>query len=136
MAYAATISIKRQSVAGRRHYIVTITETDAAASSEVELLDGSTPETELPQIGTVMHCKTTLTAGTGTTVDPKLGTATGWTIDTQDAIWANGAAAAHINAKPLTHYNGSLFWSPVPNDATADHAISTELWIVEGLAPI
>ena len=130
MAYAGTVTVKRFTISGRRHYLVTIAETEAAATSEATI-----PGTDIPILGTIVAVKATKTAGSAATIDPRCGRATGWTDSTQDAVYANGAAAAHIDAAPGSFYarpsGQSLFWRSTVN-AAADNSISTEILIVEG----
>lgn len=131
MAYAGTVTVKRLTVSGRRHLLITIAETEAAATSEATI-----PAADMFDVGTIVSVKSTLTAGTGTTVDPRCGRATGWSDATQDAIYSNGSAAANIDTRPGSVFSRqagqALYWRSTPNDATADHSISTEILIVEG----
>ena len=141
MAYAATVTIKRFTVTGRRHFQVLITESEAGAATETALVDsaGTSADVQLPAVGRIAWVKATLTGGSGTTIDPRIGRASGWTASTQDDIHENGAAAAHIatepNAPSTLGADADLYWQSVV-DAGADNTTSIELMIVEGLAPV
>lgn len=131
MAYTSSSTLTKKTISGRRYYLITITETEAAATSEHEI-----SMADAPQLLTVVSVKSTLTAGTGTTIDPRLGRATGWADNTQDAIFSNGTAAASIDTQPGSviwrPVGQNLFWKATPNDAAADHSISTEILCIEG----
>jgi hypothetical protein len=126
-AYSGTSSVDR-STPGRTIYLVTLTETEAAAGSEATI-------TGLPVKGTILSYKATLTAGTGTTIDPVIGRAAAFTVSTQNHIASNDAAAAHVhNQDPVRYYSstGTLYIRSTPNNATADHSITTEILIADG----
>ena len=128
MAYAGTSTVVRRTARGRRYFIATLTETEAAAGSEATIAG-------LPALGRVVDVHATLTAGTGTTIDPEGGRAAAWVDLAQDEIWQNGAAAAHISAQPGKPYysaTGTLYWRSTPNSAVADHSIVTQITIAEG----
>jgi hypothetical protein len=134
MAYAATITIRRRTFDGRRAFVVGIAETEARDTSETEITDATGER--LPRVGTVVQVKSTLTPGTGTTIDPTLGNATGAPAASQRLVWANGTAAAHIFAGPSalgTYTGGRLFWRSTPNSTATDHTVNTEIIIVEGV---
>jgi len=124
MAYSATITKDYK----KGLYTFTIVELEAAATSEYTL-------TGVPDAGYVISQICTLASGTGTTIDPILGTATapaGVTLRV-----ANGTAAASVNniqsgggVPYRTATANSLFGRSVPNDATADHSITTVYEIV------
>lgn len=127
-AYSGTSTKVTGSVSGRAVYTVTLTETEAAAGSEATI-------TGLPQRGTIISYKATLTAGTGTTIDPVGGRAAAFVASTQNHIFSNGTAAAHIhNQDPVRYYSstGTLYIRSTPNNAAADHTITTEILIVDG----
>ncbi len=136
MAYAATITITNHTFCGRKAYVVNIAETEARDTSETQILDGSAAGVRLPTVGTVVQVKSTLTPGTGTTIDPTLSNATGAPAASQKLVWANGTAAAHIFAGPTplgVFTGGALFWRATPNSSATDHAVNTEIIIVEGV---
>lgn len=132
MAYSASVSVTTKVISGRRHFIVDVVETEAAAASEY-----SVPSYDLPTVGKVVQHKSTLISGTGTTINPKAGLSTGWSASTQAALYANSVAAAHVNIAPTTvsgHFtqSGGMFVQSVVN-AGADNVIHTQIVIVEGL---
>lgn len=73
MAYIADVRITQPSAG---EFVVTITETEAAASSEVELLDTGTGA-RLPYPGRIIRCITPPSTGTGATRQPRLAIAAG-----------------------------------------------------------
>jgi hypothetical protein len=136
MAYAQSAITRVEWVHGGRRFIhLTFTETEAAATSEWSV-------TGLPRCLTLTRYNATLTAGTGTTINPKLGRATGWSASTQDDIGTNSTTAAHINDNTKLAFvllaavtgddKGTLFGCSQANNAAADHSISTELTFVVG----
>lgn len=70
MAYASTITVQE---AGTGLYIVKVTETEAAATSEVQI---NLSAKGLPAVGAVIARRCAVTAGSGSTVQPVLGIAT------------------------------------------------------------
>jgi hypothetical protein len=131
MAYAATVSSPTITVVnGRRHFRWTISEVEAATSSEFII-------TGAPQIGTLVLYNATRTAGTGTTINPLLGRAAAFASGTQNHIATNATTAAHIGDASNVRYSGlvsgEIFVRNNPNNVTADHSISTEIVIVEGV---
>ena len=131
MAYSGTSTVVQKVLGGRRYFIVTLTETEARDTSEATI-------TGLPVIGRILDVHATKTAGTGATIDPEAGRAAAWTDLTQNEIWQNGSAAAHIDAQPGKPYyssTGTIYWRSTPSDATADHSITTQITIVEGAVP-
>lgn len=132
MAYSATVTVEKIQRGPRRAWIVRCTETDAAATSEWTIPNSA----QLPEFGTITLYKADLTAGTGTTIQPKVGRATGPTAATMDWVGQISAAAAYINdATPLRYSglgDGRVLYIRSTVDAGADNAISTEITIVEG----
>ena len=104
--------------------VIGITETEAAAGSEVTI-------TLHPSIRRfrILRQVCSLTSGTGTTVDPILGSATA--PSGANVLIENDTAAADVDNSPA---NGATCFAPaavlyhrsVPDDATADHSITTE----------
>lgn len=129
MAYAAAITITK---IGPRSYSVAIAETEAASGSEATIT--------LPfRAGVVLSQRGVLSSGTGTTIDPQLGTASGLSTGDHRLLMEHGTAAASVNNVPTNGIgapffvaNGKLYHKSVPNDATADHVIATEYLIREG----
>lgn len=128
MAYTATVSSEERRISGRRYLIVTVTETEAAAASEYEVTGWPFP------IATLVSFKATLTAGTGTTINPSMGKSTGWTANTQDHIGTQTTTAAHIDDDShVTFHNGSKsLYVKSGVDAGADNSISTVIVFAEG----
>ena len=130
MAYTATVSaVTRYTINGRRHYRFTVSETEAAAGSEFSVAG-------LPSIGRILQYRATRTAGTGTTIAPVVGRAASFLANTQDYIGNAFAAAASGNGAEMKYAgltSGTMYFRSVPNNAASDHAISTEVVIVEGL---
>lgn len=136
MAFAQSAVTRIEWVHGGRRFIhISFSETEAAATSEWSV-------TGLPRCLTLLRYKATLTAGTGTTINPRLGRATSWTASTQNDIGTNTTTAAHITDQTkvaiiLTEITagddrGTLFGKSQANNAAADHAISTELTFCVG----
>jgi hypothetical protein len=114
--------------AGRRYCIVTVSETGAGASSEATLAG-------VPECGKIVSVVATKTAGAGATIDPEIGRAAAWADGSQDEVWQNGTAAAHIDQSPERFYfspTGTLFLRSSVN-AAADNAITTQIIIQEGV---
>ena len=133
MAYAFTATATPQStvLGEQRQVVVTIVEADAAAASEWSVT--------LPwRLGTIVSYKATLATGTstGTTINPALGRATGWTASTQDDIATNDTTAAHINDQTHLGFQlsaGNVLYGVSTVDAGTDNDITTEIVIVEGV---
>lgn len=134
MAYASTVTVKQQRSGC---FILTITETEAAAASEVEIDPddpaGDSSQPAIPKTGRVLARTCSLTAGTGTTVDPVLGQIT----NPANSAWRmeNNTAAVRtheVNVTPIPyHLSGSFFHRSVV-DAAADNSITTVYYIVAG----
>lgn len=131
MAYASTVTVSEMQVSSYAGWRVTITETEAAASSEVEIV---LADYGLPSFGRVITQMSNLTAGTGTTVDPILGSAT----NPSTAIWRveNDTAAVRVHNVPATGiaYGDeitSLFHRSNVN-AAADNSITSVYYILKG----
>jgi hypothetical protein len=125
MAYSATVTITH---AGGRDYLVTISETEAAAASEATI-------TGLPKKGLLLAQLADKTAGSATTLDPRLTTASGSTLSTQTVI-ENGTAAATISnlADPAIPYysaTGVLYHKSVV-DAGTNNSVTTVYLIRAG----
>lgn len=107
MAYASTITVEQ---AGTGLYVVTISETDAAAASETEI---DLAAEGLPPIGAIVARRCAVESGAGSTVQPVLGDAT----DPENAaawLFSTDTAANPVHqqpAAPITYGTGvsSLF---------------------------
>lgn len=128
MAYLATVSVVKKASQGRNYYIVTVAETAARDTSEATIPG-------VPVLGRIIDLTSTKTAGTGTTVDPEIGITSGWADLTQNEVWQNGAAAAHVDAQPAKSYyspTGTLYLRTSVNNVATDHSITTQIIIAEG----
>lgn len=132
MAYSATVTLTElDRVAGIRRFTLTIAETEAAQTSEKEIVLATVG---LPPVGRIHSQLCKLTSGTGTTIDPILGNAT----SPATAMWKfeNPAAAAQVHNQPdsAVKYGGitSFFHRAVVNSAVADHVITTTYYVSEG----
>jgi hypothetical protein len=122
MAYASTITIEQP---GTGLYVVTISETEAAATSEVEI---DLSAQGLPGVGSVVARRCSVTSGTGTTVQPVLGiasdpeNASAWLFDTDTA-----ANPVHQQpASPVTYGSQvSSFFHRSKVNAGADNSVTT-----------
>lgn len=120
MAYSSTVTVTK--ISSDTDYLVTIEETDAAATSEFEI-------NGLPYGGRILRYTSVLTSGTGTTVDPIVGFATN--PSGINVILENGTAAATIDVtpEPATYYAADKFFVRSKVDAGTDNAISTRILI-------
>lgn len=132
MAYSATVTVSPLTISGRRHYVVNIVETEAAAASEYNI-----PSYVIPQHGKVVSVKATLVSGSAASINPTGGLATGWAASTQNALWTGPGAAAHVAFAPPTvtgFFNQSTgLWVKSTVNAGADNVVHTQIMIVEGL---
>jgi hypothetical protein len=128
-AYTCTVTRDHKGYAGGgKHVIVTLTETEARDTSECEV-------TGLPVFGTITSYRATLTAGTGTTINPAVGTSAAFVVSTQDHVATATTTAAHVNEADHSPYysaTGTLYIRSRANNAATDHAITTTIIIVEG----
>ena len=131
MPYAATVVGPTISVIkGRNHYRWTVAETGAAPTDTWTI-------TGAPAVGTVTLYRANLTAGTGVTINPRLGRTLAFTTSTNDVIGVSATTNALINDGTNLKYSGitagKIFGRSLPSNAAADHSISTEIVIVEGM---
>jgi hypothetical protein len=128
MAYAQGPVTKTAEAAPDRQNMITYawSDTDVQAGSEA-MVDG------LPKRGIIKRFTATLTGGTGTTINPTIGRASGFSANTQNQVLAAPGAAAHIDAGPVYYFSedGPLYVVATP-DAGTDNAVSYELLIVAG----
>lgn len=131
MAYTATVATTVERHSQRNHYTITVTEAEAQGG-------GSPSEYSvagLPRRCTIERFTSVLTAGTGTTVQPRIGRSTGFVNDSIDQIDRADSAAAYnviTGAVQLDLPDGTLYARSEPDDATADHSVSTVICITEG----
>ena len=127
MAYAAAITTEIKTISGRRHYLISVTETEARSINTFTI-------TGLPKVATLVLYRCTLTAGTGSTIAPNGFNALPPVQSTNKEEFQI-KQGAHLNESthvPLRLVNNELIIQSTPNDATADHSISTLITIVEG----
>lgn len=127
MAYAFTVSDPViENVAGRKHVVYEITETDVGTTDEWHVA--------IPKFATVVLFEGELTdAGSATQIDPELGLAAGWTADTLDEVWPGGTAATYIREqldKRVYSESAVLYGRSTP-DNTANEIV-TRIVVVEG----
>ena len=130
MAYVSTVTGPTISmIKGRATYRWTVSETGAAPTDTFTL-------TGAPPIGTVVLYKANLTAGTGVTINPRLGRTVGFTTTTNDVIGVNSTTAALINDSTQLKYAGltgaKIYGRSLPSNGAADHSVSTEIVVAEG----
>ena len=131
MPYASTVVGPTISVIkGRATYRWTVSETGAAPTDTWTI-------TGAPAVGTVVLYRANLTAGTGVTINPRLGRTLAFTTTTNDVIGVNSTTAALINDSTPLKYSGltaaKIYGRSLPSNAAADHSISTEIVVVEGM---
>ena len=131
MPYVSTVVGPVTSVIkGRNHYRWTVSETGAAPTDTFTI-------TGAPALGYVSLYRANLTAGTGITINPRLGRTLAFTTTTNDVIGVSATTNALINDGTPLKYSGltagKIFGRSLPSNGAADHAISTEIVIVEGV---
>ena len=126
---AATVTVSPIAiVAGRAHYLVEVVQTAQRDTSEVTV-------SGLPVCGTVVWLRERLTAGTGTTIHLRIGTAAAFVADSYDEILeATATAAQYVEAGsgPYCTASGTLYLRSGPNSTATDHAITTQFVVVAG----
>lgn len=126
MAYTAVVSPLQINGNFRPRMVrVTILETEARDTSEFSI-------TGLPPYGTIVLYKATLSSGTGTAIQPKIGRAEGFSTTSLDLVGTQESASSYINdAAPLYFVSptGTLYIRSSPNSSVADHTIRTEIVI-------
>jgi len=126
MALVATVTPTTRSKKPTRYH-VSIAGASVAAATEVEI-------TGLPTHGRILLLREALVSGSGTTIDPVLGTATN---PATSALVENDTAASAVvlqsNGGPVHYYSatGSLFYRSVP-DSGADNVTAAEILVLEG----
>jgi hypothetical protein len=114
-------------VGGRTHYRWTVNETLASQTTEFVIAGA-------PLVGTMTLYEAKLTAGTGTLINPRIGRTAGFAL-TDVGARTNATTAARIDDAASVRYTsttGKLYCRNYPNNAAADHSISTEIVIVAG----
>ena len=134
---ATVTTFKTTAGGGRTATLYKIVETAVAVATEYSIA--------APTFGTIVSFKSELVSGTGTTIQPILGIATGFTADTFEEISQINTAAAFINDITAIPYAlAAAFSAPSQNvgtitirstpDAAADNAVTTIIIIVHGIA--
>jgi len=123
MAYASVITVTRAGDKLR----VTIAETDAASTSETSAIE--TGQNYL----TLVSQEADLVSGTGSTIDPEIGTKTAFSLG-DGLVYANKTASAGLlnsaalgvnPGVPFYSSDGKLYVTSKPNDASANHVINS-----------
>lgn len=124
MAYASTVEVSRS----RNQFRVTITETDAAASSEASAIEIGVKKFR------VLRQVCVLTAGAGATVDPVLGRVTnpsGVNVCVENDTAGATIDSAPTNGVPCFTDTGFLYHRSNVNAGT-DNAITSEYLLAVG----
>lgn len=101
MAYSGVATVSRYTVSGRRHFLVTVVETECAATSEYTI-------TGLPELCTIVSFEATKTAGDGASITPIIGRATAPADGVQNHIRTYPAASLHIHDESPTRLRTAL----------------------------
>ena len=135
MAYAATytVTVSTKQGDGRRRWLVVITETECANTSEFAVAPSVCSGYPLPSSGTITRYSAVKTAGTAATLRPILSRTTAPASTQVGYIGRQSAAAASVHDGTSTRYDNltTLYGRSTP-DAGADNTIVTEITIVEG----
>jgi hypothetical protein len=101
MAYTQGAVVKTAEAAPDRQNMITYawSDTDVQAGSEATV-------DNLPKRGIIKRFTARLTSGTGTTINPSIGRAAGFSPNTQDQVLAAPGAAAHVDAGPVYYFSG------------------------------
>lgn len=130
MSYAFSVAFEKN--ATEKRTILKITETGTSATSEWNTLG----VVGIPRSGTIVHFVSTLTGGSGTTVQPKLGRAASWAVSGVDHIAQRDTATAYHNSSVPVNYTFDpgqalvLYGCSVVNSGT-NNAITTVITIIE-----
>jgi len=129
MAYASTVTVEQP---GTGLYVVTITETEAAATSEVQV---NLSAKGLPPVGSVVARRCAVTSGSGSTVQPVLGIATDpengspWLFSTETA-----ANPVHQQPSAAVTYGSQVasFFHRSKVNTGSDNSVTTVYHIKRG----
>jgi hypothetical protein len=133
---AVTVTGAVEVVGNRRVIRIRAVETGISSSSEWST---SGLDINLPGAGYVQQLQAVRTAGTGTTIQPRIGKATGWADSTIDAVCGVATPAAYHNEGiPAPFCFGPsqarvLYFRSTPDNAAADHSVETLVVITEQL---
>ena len=127
-AYAQAVASPIAQVGGRNQYLVSYSETGSRDTTEITI-------TGVPTCGTIVAYRAALTAGTGTTIHPRIGMTAGFTADSiNEVLEATGTSATinEVGSAPYCTATNTLYLRSAPNNAATDHAITTRIVIVAG----
>lgn len=130
MSYAFTITHDKN--ATEKRTILKVVETTTGATSEWN----TSGLIGIPRSGTVIHFVSTLTAGSGATIQPKLGKSSSWTVNGVDHIAQRDTATAYHNSSVPFSFtfdpdqNLVLYGCSVVNSGT-NNSITTVITILE-----
>ena len=119
MAWTPTVAREARTTGGVKTETITLGgNAENAAASEWEI-------DNLPTAVTITYFKAELVSGTGTTINPSIGNATGWTTTQIEHIATQATTGAFINDQtPLVANTGSGSLFVVSGvDAAADNAV-------------
>jgi hypothetical protein len=126
---AATVTRTTKNVRGSWHCQYNIVETGIRDTTETTI-------TGVPEFGTIVTFYSVFVSGTGSTVNPELGSSSGWTTnDINQVLPEPGSAAALIRDLTRTPYHapdGILYLRSQPNNTATDHTVHTKILIVTG----
>lgn len=128
MAYAATAEITDKRGKGvKRHFTVTVDETEAATASEWSV-------SGLPRQCRIVRFRAAKTAGSGSTIQTRLGQEAGWTDGDIDELDFIDTAAGTIFAKSVLYLDlpDGVLYGRSSVDSGADNTIKTKMSFVEG----
>lgn len=131
MAYTATITYSPSLIAGRRHVLVTVAETEGAAAEEYTIDLSNYIRSGKWKIERFQLVET---SGTAATYAPVFGTATNPTSGTIAYVGGIGAAASHDSTNSGAGWVGigaKVYARSVPN-AGADNVVTTRFYFREG----
>jgi hypothetical protein len=122
-----TVTYVRQKVDGQPCQIVTYTETEVGANSEATINVDY-------RYGVIVSIKQDLTAGTGATLNTKIGRAATFTVSTQDHVLSATATADPISEQGESHFyaSGSKLYVRASPNAGSDNSVATEIIICAG----
>jgi hypothetical protein len=127
-AYAQAVASPIAQIGGRNQYLVSYSESGSRDTTEITI-------TGVPTCGTIVAYRAALTAGTGTTIHPRIGTSAAFVADSINEILEATATSSIINEVGSTPYctaTGTLYMRSAPNSSATDHAITTRIVIVAG----
>ena len=133
MAYAATVTTTKIAPGSHGHlydYVVDIAETGATATDEATI-------SGLPVQGRIIRQICIHTAGTATTVDPVLGSATNPASAGKNLVLENATAAATVDnlpSPPVPYYSstGILYHRSVSDGVSTDNSHTVRYLIRSG----